>query len=153
MLSAGAVLACALSLVGRSQSHMPTIELLEVVPAHVSPRAEAFTQHDTQTIYLITSSDVFREALAAPGCRHTDALRKLASILVHEEWHIRNGMDERGAYYSQLTALQSLGLGPDSNVYHGVLKSMQHVLGEQERPRERTVLARKRRAARDRRSG
>lgn len=134
MSGAGAVLVCALTLAGRSQSGMPRIELLEVRPEHVSPRSEAFTQHDTQTIYLITSSTVFREALEAPGCRHTDALRKLASILVHEEWHVRNGMDERGAYYAQLTSLQSLGLGPDSDVYHGVLKSMLQVLREEKRP-------------------
>ena len=138
MSSAAAVLVCALSLVGRSPSRMPPIELLELRPEHVSPLTEAFVRYDTRTIYLITSSATFREALDAPECRHTDALRKLASILVHEEWHLQHGMDERGAYYAQLTSLQSLGLGPDSAVYHGVLKSMLHAVREQEGSGERS---------------
>jgi hypothetical protein len=33
----------------------------------------------------------------------------VASVIVHEEWHLRHGRDERGAYVAQLTALAMLG--------------------------------------------
>jgi hypothetical protein len=47
---------------------------------------------------------------------------------MHEEWHIRNGSDESGAYYAQLTTLIRLGVQPDNNTYRGVQRAMQAVL-------------------------
>ena len=55
-------------------------------------------------------------------------MKKLASVLAHEEWHIRNGADESGAYYAQLTTLLRLGVPPDNNVYRSVQRSMQAVV-------------------------
>jgi hypothetical protein len=52
-------------------------------------------------------------------------LRKIASVLVHEEWHVRHGSDEAGAYAAQLTTLASLDAGPGSRLYHEVVRSMQ----------------------------
>jgi hypothetical protein len=142
MSSAAAVLACALTLLGRSASRMPPIEFVSAPPPGVSSHAEAFVRRDPGTIYLITSAPVFREAMSmGPGCWDQDyELKKLASIIVHEEWHIRHGTDERGAYHAQLTTLLSLGLGPDSRVYYGVVKSMVTVLREQERSRKARAL-------------
>src|SRR5688572_31105414 len=59
---------------------------------------------------LLTTSEAFRTALKAQTrCGNRNALRKLASILVHEEWHLRHGSDEEGAYSAQLTTLTMLG--------------------------------------------
>ena len=51
-------------------------------------------------------------------------MAKIASILVHEEWHLRNGADERGAYLAQLTALAALCFNADSPVYWAVKRAM-----------------------------
>ena len=138
MWTAASVLACALSVLGRSEASMPRIELIDVAPAEVSAGAEAFVQRDTGTIFLITSSSVFRDALSRDGCTASFAIRKLASILAHEEWHVRNGADEKGAYHQQLITLIQLGLPPGSGVYHAVQVSMLRVLDAQKRERKHT---------------
>ena len=61
MWSAASVLACALSVFGRSEASMPPIKLIDLAPPGVSAGAEAFVR--SGTIYLITSSSVFQEAL------------------------------------------------------------------------------------------
>jgi hypothetical protein len=55
-------------------------------------------------------------------------MRKLASILAHEEWHVKHGPDERAAYEAQLTTLIRLGVQPGSSLYIGVVRSMLTVL-------------------------
>ena len=85
---------------------MPRIELIDVAPPGVSAGAEAFVLRDTNTIYLITSSPVFQQARQVTyQCGYSDAMRKLASILAHEEWHVRHGPDEKSAYERQLITL------------------------------------------------
>jgi hypothetical protein len=127
MSPAAAVVVCALALLGRSPNTTVPIVLLDAPPASKSTNVEAFLARDPDTIYLITSSRVFREALLA-GDPHAnlDAFRKIASIIVHEEWHARNGHDERGAYQAQLTVLTMLGANP--NVISDVKRSMNWVL-------------------------
>jgi hypothetical protein len=61
------------------------------------------------------------------------AMRKLASILAHEEWHIRHGSDERGAYEQQLTTLIRLGQQPGSGLYREVQISMLKVIEARKR--------------------
>jgi hypothetical protein len=112
---------------------MPRIEFIDVAPAEVSAGAEAFVRRETGTIYLITSSPVFREARSRDSCTPSFAIRKLASILAHEEWHVRNGADEKGAYHHQLITLIQLGLPPGSGVYHAVQTSMLRVLDAKKR--------------------
>lgn len=124
MMSAAAVLVYALSLLGRSAASMPPIELLDVRPADVSLNAEAFVRRDPETIYILTTTASFKDAQAG----NYDALRKIASILVHEEWHIRNGPDEQGAYEAQLMTLMRLGVPVDSNLRHGVARAMLSVI-------------------------
>jgi len=143
MWTAASVLACALSILGRSESSMPRIELIDVAPPGVSANAEAFVDRLTNTIYVITSSHVFRDsARSRVGCNGGSMpLRKLASILAHEEWHVRHGPDEKAAYHHQLVTLIRLGIPPGSAVYHNVQVSMLSVLEASKRGRPDRVLA------------
>jgi hypothetical protein len=127
MMTAAAVLVCALNLIGRP---MPPIAMLDVRPADASPTAEAFVRRNTDTIYLITTTSVFEDARRGEHA----AIRKIASILVHEEWHLRHGPDERAAYHAQLIELIRLGEKPDRPVYAGVVRSMLAVLKAQRQP-------------------
>jgi hypothetical protein len=127
-----AVLLCAIDLLGRSASSMPQIEPLALRPADVSVNADGFVRPGSSVIYVITSAPAFRDA----DCHRRKSLVKLASVLVHEEWHIRHGADERGAYEAQLSALMRLGATPESTLYRSVLRSMRTVLQAQARPAE-----------------
>jgi hypothetical protein len=132
MWTAASVLACALSVLGRSEANMPRIELIEVAPPYVSDGAEAFVQRGT--IYLITSSSAFRTALESRvGCSASWAMQKLASILAHEAWHVRHGPDEKSAYEHQLITLIQLGVPPESGTYRSVQVSMLRVLEARKR--------------------
>ena len=129
MQSAAAVIACALALLGRSEKSMPPITLVEAPPKHGSIQADAFVSLPDPRIYVVTTSPTFLDAIASRStCSNSDPLKKLASVLTHEEWHIRNGSDESGAYYAQLTTLLRLGVPPDNNTYRSVQRSMQAVL-------------------------
>ena len=108
---------------------MPTLRFLEQPPQGTSPNAEAFAVRNPDTIYLITSSAVFRAARSAqPSCSDRSSQVKLASILAHELWHVVNGSDEQGAYTAQLTTLIWLGVAPDHPVYGEVQRSMMAVM-------------------------
>ena len=98
---------------------------------------------DTNTIYVITSSPVFQEARQVTHqCGYSDAMRKLASILAHEEWHVRHGPDEKSAYERQLFTLHRLGVGPGTVVYRNVQMAMITVLNARKREKPDRVLAR-----------
>ena len=143
MWSAGSVLVCALSVLGRSESSMPRIELIDVAPPGVSANAEAFVERSTKTISVLTSSNVFRDAASSRGgCNSASmSMRKLASILAHEEWHVRHGPDERKAYHYQLVTLIRLGVPPGAAIYQEVQASMLSVLEARRRGRPDRVLA------------
>ena len=126
-----AVLVCALGLLGRSHANAPVV-LLPSPPPHASPNVEAFVQQNPDRIYLITSSQVFREASSDRSPSRQEACRKMASIIVHEEWHLAHGSNEREAYLAQLTTLQMLGATPET--IGSVRKSMMAVTA-QEQPR------------------
>jgi hypothetical protein len=140
MWTAASVLACALSVLGRSPSSMPPIELIEIAPPYVSVGAEAFVRD--RTIYLITSSQVFEYALTSRRhCSTSAEMIKLASVLAHEEWHVRHGPDEKSAYEHQLVTLIRLGATPGAGVYHAVQKSMLRILEQKKRQRPEQLLA------------
>lgn len=142
MTSAAAVLVCALELLGRSADSLPRIELLDRRPTAASVNAEAFVDPRTSTIYILTTSEVFRAARRAPQrCGNQEALRKLASIIVHEEWHVLNGGDEEGAYLAQLIALEMLG-ARETPLYTGVRRAMAAVLSQQRSARVTTIASR-----------
>ena len=114
MWTAASALVCALTVLNRSEATFPRIEILDVAPAYVSVGTEAFVRHRTNTIYLIASSAVMRDAAGRHEheCGDRVAVKKLASILIHEEWHLKHGADEQQAYQRQLTALTELGAVP-----------------------------------------
>jgi len=142
MFSAASALVCALAMLNRSEARMPPIEILDTAPPYVSVGTEAFVRQSTGTIYVIGSSVVVRDASGSRGrCGDSQAVKKLASILVHEEWHIKHPGDERGAYYRQLIALQELGIKPGSAVYRDVQLSMQRVMELRKHTRPDFVLA------------
>jgi hypothetical protein len=125
MWSAAVVLACALDMLGRRTLTVPAVEFVDAVPPDVSPRAEAFTRHGSDIIYLVTSTDVFRRAQSTIiRCSDYESTRKLASIIVHEAWHIQYGPDEQGAYEAQLITLITLGAGSGSQTYDSVRRAM-----------------------------
>jgi hypothetical protein len=101
-------------------------------PPDVSERAEAFVRIGDPQIYVLTSSALFKEAQSSrKKCGGFHALRKLASVIVHEEWHVPHGTDERGAYEAQLTALASMSAGLGSAVYGEVKRAMRAALETQ----------------------
>lgn len=134
MWSAATILVCALDLLGRSAPSLPPIAFVDTRPPDVSERAEAFVRIGDPTIYVLTSSVLFKEAQSArEKCGGFHALRKLASVIVHEEWHVRHGTDERGAYEAQLTALASMSGGLGSPVYGAVKRAMNAAIETQKR--------------------
>lgn len=128
-MSPSEVLVCVLTLLGGEARNLPPIELVDVRPADASPTAEGFTRPGTKRIYLLTRTAVFE---AATRKEHWDAdslpFVKLASIIMHEAWHVRNGPDERGAYQAQLMTLGRLGAGAGSGLHRSVYNSMLVVL-------------------------
>ena len=142
MSASAIVVVCALELLGRSVDRLPPITVLEGPPPGVSANAEAFVDRHEGRIYLIASAPSFRLAAAAqdrPGnrsqCVERGALKMIASIIAHEEWHVKHGSDERGAYYAQLTELTRLGLGPGTWATNSVTRSMHAALKAQARKR------------------
>jgi hypothetical protein len=140
MSAAAVVLACALDLLGRSASQLPAIRVLDTAPFPVSPNAQAFINRSESVIYLIASAPAFREAMVAQArsrgrgqCEPRNALKMIASVIVHEEWHLLNGPDERGAYQAQLTTLHWLGLGAGSWAASDVTRSMHATLSRASR--------------------
>jgi hypothetical protein len=126
----------------RSAASLPPIEIIDTAPPYVSVGTEAFVRQNTGTIYVIGSSVVVRDAAGSRGrCGATEAVKKLASILIHEEWHLKHPGDERGAYYRQLIALQQMGIAPGNNVYRDVQLSMQRVMQLRKRDKPELVLA------------
>jgi hypothetical protein len=93
------------------------------------------------TLRLITSSRAFREAAALRRCAPTTAVKKLASILAHEESHVRHGPDERRAYGARLRTLHRLGVPPDSSLYVGVQRAPSIALDPRTSRPERVIAA------------
>lgn len=89
-------------------AHLPFV-LVSALPSTVSPGAEAWTEFDEHgkgdRIFVYTRSRTFQ--CASVSRRDQDGcLLKVASVIVHEAWHLRNGRDEVGAYDAQLVFLQ-----------------------------------------------
>lgn len=140
MLSTAMVVVCALDLLGRSHAAAP-IALLPYPPPGASANAEAFVTYDPPTIYLITSTAAFREAQQGSIGRPTgEGCRKIASIIAHEEWHLRHGADEEGAYLAQLTTL--MALGASSQLVATVRQSMMAVTKSEKRRHPAPVVGR-----------
>jgi hypothetical protein len=127
--TAEVVLVCALTLLGRSERSFPPIQFVSVIPADVSAAAEAFARVNDRHIYIVTSSALFqRLQQAANRCSDFASVRKLASVLIHEEAHVVRAATEHDAYAAQLTTLTWLGAGPGSATYAEVHRSMRQTL-------------------------
>jgi hypothetical protein len=134
MLTAELALACALELLGRPASSFPPIEFARAAPAFASPGVEAYVGPTDKKIYVVTTSSTFRQLLKSERrCNERDAARKLASVLIHEEQHVRHNATEEAAYHAQLIALMGLGAGLGSPPYIEVTRAMQHTLARQRR--------------------
>jgi hypothetical protein len=141
MLTEAAVLACALNLLGRSTTAVP-VRFLARPPGGVSPNAEAFRVRNPDTIYLITSAEAFRSAQRGERERgYLAGCRKLASIVVHEEWHVKHGSDEQGAYLAQISALGAMHA--ESAVITGVRRAMVEVLKREKAQKRPPMIAAK----------
>jgi hypothetical protein len=126
MSTVAVVLLCALNVLGRSAETFPPIHVVER-PADRSSIVEAFVDRDNHTINLIADSPAFaaarQRADREPRCTFRPEYALVASILVHEEWHLRYGPDEDGAYSAQQIALLSLGIPMDSRLFRRVMLS------------------------------
>jgi hypothetical protein len=132
MWSAEAVLVCALELLGRSVRSFPPIELVATPPPEATPGVEGYVRFDTRTIYIVTTSGTFQVLQRGrEKCADLNATRKLASILVHEEVHLKKGPDERGAYEAQLVTLTLLGAGLGTPPYQEVTRAMRVAMDRQ----------------------
>jgi len=104
-----AVLDRALRLAGPQQYAHLSFVLVSELPGTVSPGAEAWTMFDEHgkgdRIFVYTRSRTFQCA-STSRADQDQCLLKLASVIVHEAWHLRNGLDEVGAYEAQLTFLR-----------------------------------------------
>jgi hypothetical protein len=127
--SAATVFVCALTLLGRSEPHFPPVQFVDHVPVGISPLAEGYVLAADGRIVLVTSTSAFlRARRARDRCGAVDALREIAGVLAHEEWHLQHGPDEPGAYDAQLTALLYVGADQDGALYHGVMRAKQAVI-------------------------
>ena len=128
MWTAETVLVCALTLLHRSVDSFPPIELVAARPFDVSANAEGYVRRGEDRIYVITATAAFTQARRSiHRCGDLQAIRKIASVLVHEEWHVRHGPDEGEAYQAQLGALIRLDAGPGNPLYTDVRRAMHAV--------------------------
>jgi len=104
-----AVLQRALRLAGPQSYAQLSFVLTSELPTTVSQGAEAWTLYDEHgmgnRIFMYTGSRAFRCASVS----HPDqgqCLLKVASVIVHEAWHLRTGPDEVGAYEAQIIFLK-----------------------------------------------
>jgi len=111
----------------------------------VSRLAAGYTIYDGKDthIVLVTSTAAFVDARqATTPCSDAEAIREIAGVLVHEEWHVHHGVDEEGAYDAQLTALVFVGAPIDGGLYHKVKKSKEAALAAAKRASKATAIAR-----------
>ena len=97
----------ALVLAGRPFAGLPIV-ITAVPPVGASKGIDAWTTYGTdgqgERIFVYTEGESFRCG-GEPAPEGAACQLKLASIVVHEAWHLRHGPSEAGAYYAQLTFL------------------------------------------------
>jgi len=118
------------------------VQFVDKAPPYVSPLAQAYIQKGDVRIVLITSTSAFDRARRSRyQCADVDAIREIAGVLAHEEWHVLHGVDEASAYDAQLTALLFAGAEQDSPLYHKVMRAKQAVTAASKRTSGAGVLA------------
>ena len=90
------------------QSVRPRIVLISELPATRTPGVEGWTVNGEDgkghQIFVYTRSRTFQ--CARGGQDANRCLLKLASVIVHEAWHLKYGPDEAGAYTAQEAFLE-----------------------------------------------
>ena len=123
---------CALNMLGRSERTLPPIELVRTPPVEVCATRRSVRAPGDRRIYLVGLERRFQRAQRSfDRCGNIMAIRKIASVMIHEEVHLTQGADEKSAYQAQLTMLTALGAGPTSALYRGVVLSMREALKKQ----------------------
>jgi len=141
--SAETVFVCALALLGRSEQTFPPVEFVDHAPLGVSASAQAYVHAPDARIAVITSTEAFTNARRTQHpCTDVTAIREIAGVLAHEEWHLRHGPDEESAYDAQLTTLLAIGARQDSALYHKVLRAKLTVIAASRRHARAPMLAR-----------
>jgi hypothetical protein len=108
-------------------THRLPIMLAPTTPEGSSLGVEAWIIADRdgpRRIVVYTRSETFRCASALP--RDHQCLLKLASVLVHEAWHLMHDASEAEAYAAQIAFLTLRG-GSAPNIA-GVLRAKAHVI-------------------------
>jgi len=136
------VFACALDVLGRGAATFPPVRFIAHPPPGVSRLAQGYALPDTGEIVLITSTEAFTQAQKS-GCKDPDAVREVASVIAHEEWHLRHGPDEGGAYDAQLMALLIAGENMDGPLFHKIKQAKLAVLASAKRTGPGTLMARR----------
>jgi hypothetical protein len=117
----------ALLLAGQSIATLPIV-LTSIRPDTASADAQGWTSVGRdgrgEQIFLYTESASFR--CARPSSENYQCLLKLASVIVHEVWHLRHRGGEAEAYAAQITFLMG---------HHGALDQIADV----RRSRDRAV--------------
>jgi hypothetical protein len=130
-IQAHRTLEAAVRLAGPSAAGLP-ITLAEVPPDEASRGIEGWMLPGqgggAGHVVVYTGSDIFRCA-SHPDERDSHCLLKLASIVVHEAWHCRNGSSEAGAYDAQIEFLTTHGAS--GYLLSGVKVARDHVLAAQ----------------------
>lgn len=143
MWTAATVLTCALQLLGRSDATFPRVELIEKVPPGISPLATGYVLTAEKRIVVITSTAAFTRARRATyRCGDVEAVRDIAGVLAHEEWHLLHGGDEEEAYNAQIIALLAAGADANSSLVHKIMQVKQAVLAASGRAKETRRMAR-----------
>jgi hypothetical protein len=140
--SAASVFVCALELLGRTETSFPHVELIEKAPPGISPLAAGYVLLPEKRIVIITSTAAFRQARqASQSCNDVEAIREIASVLVHEEWHLTHGPDEAGAYDAQMIALLAAGADPLGTLFHKIKRAKLATLAASKRTTKTGVAA------------
>ena len=104
-------LEAALVLTGYAIAKLP-IELASVAPNGASQGVEGWTLYRAdgqgERIVVYSESAIFRCASRPDtNTESHQCLLRLASVIVHEAWHFRNGRQETGAYTAQIQFLMA----------------------------------------------
>jgi len=140
--TAAFVFTCALDALGRGAATFPPVKFVSQPPPGVSRLAQGYVEPGAREIVLVTSTDAFKHARET-GCHDPDPIREIASVLVHEEWHLLHGPDEAGAYDAQMVALLLTGAAMDSAVFHSVKLAKLAVLAAAKRRPSSNLMARR----------
>ena len=130
-------------MLGRSERTFPLVEFVDHAPLGVSASAQAYVHAPDARIVVITSTEAFSNARRTQhACAAVAAIREIAGVPTHEEWHLRHGPDEESAYDAQLTTLLAVGARQDSALYHQVLEAKLAVVAASRRNARAQMFAR-----------